>query len=238
MSTLPPPPPPGDRPPPPPMPQPPGGSPGSAAAPPPPTATPAAPRPAPPPTAPGQPGPPQGPPPGYGPPPTGPTWPAGALPHGGHPPAAGTQQGNLALALVGGIAGAFVAGVAWWGVVATTEAQFVYAAFAVGWVVAQAVLIVGQQPNRVPLQAIAGTFTLLALALSEYFIQRTLFIKEYGDRLDGVGVDVPLWEGFGVARETVYEALKEDPLTGLFWVGAVVAAVVVAGTSEAVTRRS
>jgi hypothetical protein len=151
-------------------------------------------------------------------------------------PAVPADHGNVGLALVGGIAGAFVAGLVWWGIVATTRTQVTMVAIGVGWVVAQAVLICCQQRNRLPLQAIAGTFTLVSLAVSEYFIQRTLFIKEYGDRLDGTSV--PLWQGVENARLTVEEVLKDDPLTGLFWLAAVVAAVVVAGSSEAVTRRN
>lgn len=146
------------------------------------------------------------------------------------------EHGNLALALVGGVAGAFVAGLVWWGLVAATETQFVYAAIGVGWLVAQAVLICAQQRNRLPLQVVAGSFTLLSLAVSEYFIQRTLFIKNYGDRFDGYAV--PLWNGFGYARDMVQQALEDDPLTGLFWVAAAVAAVVVTRSSTALTRRS
>jgi hypothetical protein len=179
----------------------------------------------------------------YPPPATGhPTPPPGSWSTGtGGPPGGGfgtgqspPGQGNVGLALVGGIAGAFVAGLAWWGIVATTQYQVAFVAIGVGWVVAQAVLICSQQQNRLPLQVIAGTFTLLSLAVSEYFIQRTLFIKEYGDRLGGV--EVPLWDGFGYAREVVEESLREDPLTGLFWLAAVVAAVVVTGTRDAVGR--
>jgi hypothetical protein len=145
------------------------------------------------------------------------------------------DHGSLGLAVVGGIAGAFVAGLVWWGIVATTRAQITFVAIGVGWVVAQAVLVCCQQRNRVPLQAIAGVFTLVSLAVSEYFIQRTLFIKEYGDRLDGVSV--PLWDGFAVARETVEAAIREDPLTGLFWVAAIITAVVVAGSRESAIHR-
>ncbi|HEX6424115.1 MAG TPA: hypothetical protein VFZ79_11585 [Acidimicrobiales bacterium] len=166
-----------------------------------------------------------------GPPPVAPGYGGPGLAHAGP---ATTEHGGIGLALVGGMAGAFVAGLAWWGIVATTKYQVTIVAIGVGWVVAQAVLICCQQRNRVPLQAIAGVFTLLSLAASEYFIQRTLFIQEVGDRFGGAGV--PLWEGFGPAREVVEESLRDDPLTGLFWLAAAVAAVVVAGTREAVTR--
>lgn len=67
-------------------------------------------------------------------------------------------------------------------------------------------------------------------------MQRTLFIDDFED-LTGAGPGIPLWDGFGTAREIVTEGLEDDPITGLFWLGAVVAAVVVAGAHDAVTQR-
>jgi len=130
---------------------------------------------------------------------------------------------------MGGFAGAVVAGLIWWGIVATTRMQIVYLAFGVGWIVAQGVLICAQQRNRIPLQVVAGTFTLLALAASEYFIQRSLFIDDGGS--------VPLWNGLSTAIDVVREGLKDDPLTGIFWIIGVIVAVVVAGKQDAITQR-
>jgi hypothetical protein len=135
---------------------------------------------------------------------------------------------NLALAVMGGFAGAVVAGLIWWGIVATTRMQIVYLAFGVGWIVAQGVLICAQQRNRIPLQFVAGAFTLLALGVSEYFIQRSLFIADGGS--------LPLWNGLEIARDMVREGLRDDPATGFFWIIGVVVAVVVAGRSDAITR--
>jgi hypothetical protein len=157
--------------------------------------------------------------------------PAPALPQPG-----AKAEGSLALALLGGALGALVAGLAWWGIVATTRYQVTFVAVAVGWVVAQAVLICCQRRDRVPLQIIASGFTLLSLALSEYFIQRTLFIKEFEDQFLP-GEKLPLWDGFGSAREIVQESLKDDPLTGLFWLAAIVTAVVVTGARDTITRQ-
>jgi hypothetical protein len=144
-------------------------------------------------------------------------------------------HGNLGLALLGALTGAFVAGLVWWGIVATTRTQVTFVAIGVGWVVAQAVLLGCQRRNRLPLQAIAAVFTLASLAASEYFIQRTLAIKELGDSLGTIRI--PLWDGFGTAVDIVRESLEEDPLTGLFWIVAVIAAVVVTGTRDALGSR-
>jgi hypothetical protein len=154
-----------------------------------------------------------------------PAWPAAST-------AASEGHGNVGLAVLGGLTGAFVAGFVWWGIVATTRTQVTFVAIGVGWVVAQAVLLGCQQRNRLPLQAIAAVFTLASLAVSEYFIQRTLAIKELGDSVGTIRI--PLWDGFDTAVDIVRESLKEDPLTGLFWVVAVIAAVVVTGTRDAV----
>jgi hypothetical protein len=135
---------------------------------------------------------------------------------------------NLALAVMGGFAGAVVAGLIWWGIVATTRMQIVYLAFGMGWIVAQGVLICAQQRNRIPLQLVAGTFTLLALGVSEYFIQRSLFIADGGS--------LPLWNGLEFAIDVVREGMKDDPATGFFWIIGVIVAVVVAGRSDAFTR--
>jgi hypothetical protein len=130
---------------------------------------------------------------------------------------------------MGGFAGAVVAGLIWWGIVATTRMQIVYLAFGVGWIVAQGVLICAQQRNRIPLQVIAGAFTLLALGVSEYFIQRSLFIDDGGS--------IPLWNGLSFAFDVVREGLKDDPATGFFWIVGVIVAVVVAGKQDAITQR-
>jgi hypothetical protein len=67
---------------------------------------------------------------------------------------------------MGGFAGAVVAGLAWWAIVATTRIQVTFVALGVGWVVAQAVLVCCTRRQRLPLQAVAGAFTLASLAVS------------------------------------------------------------------------
>ena len=49
--------------------------------------------------------------------------------------------GQHPLAVMGGFAGAVVAGLAWWAIVATTRIQVTFVALGVGWAVAQAVLV-------------------------------------------------------------------------------------------------
>ena len=136
-------------------------------------------------------------------------------------PAAPLQQaGAPARYLEGlllGVAAAALMGLAWWGVVATTERQFAYLAVIVGAVVGQAVLIGTRKGGAVP-ALLAVLASGVAMVASEYFIQRTLGVK--------AGFDLPLWQGFEFARTLVTEAAKEEPQTLLFWgVGAVAALV-------------
>ena len=87
-----------------------------------------------------------------------------------------------------------------------------------------------QSAPAAALQVVAGAFTLASLAVSEYFVQRTLFIEDF-EELTGAGPGIPCGTAW-TAREIVTEGLEDDLITGLFWLGAVVAAVVVAGTAR------
>ena len=121
--------------------------------------------------------------------------------------AAGTRWAD---ALLLAVAAAFVAGVAWWAVVAFTERQFVYGAIGVGAPVGWATAT-GARRRRVGPAAIAAGCTLVSLVIAEYFIQRTLAVN------DGV-TNVPLWDGFGWFRDVVDAGVEEYPLTVVFWV--------------------
>lgn len=128
---------------------------------------------------------------------------------------------RLGEALIVGIAAAALGGLAWWASVAFTERQFVYAAIVVGLLVGQGVLIGARKGGVVP-GIVAAALTLVALAVAEYFIQRSLAISNFG-------ADVPLWLGFSPAREIVQGSLEDDPVGGLFWLLAAGAAALGAG---------
>jgi hypothetical protein len=127
-------------------------------------------------------------------------------------------------AVVGLAAAGVVAG-AWWGVVALTKSQFVLLAVAVGFVVGQAVVI-GARRGSLGLGVYAAAITLAALAVAEYFIQRTLAIQE-------VKADIPLWQGWDFAVDVVRTSLEDQPSSFLFWGIAAVVAGVQAAKSNA-----
>lgn len=172
-------------------------------------------------------------------PPPGPT---GAGTWGGGPPAPGAPgappappgvgigpprlvvKTRLAEGVLVGVASAALAGALWWGVTATIERTFVYGAILVGVLVGQGVLLGARRGGPLP-AVVAGTATLVALVVAEYFIQRSLAI-------DQLGVELPLWQGFSMAREVVSTTVEDDPVTGLFWLVAAVAAVVTTASPE------
>lgn len=128
---------------------------------------------------------------------------------------------RLGEGLVVGLAAAVLAGTAWWASVFFTERLIVYAAIVVGIVVGQGVLIGARKGGAVP-AVVAGLLTLAALLVAQYFIERSLAIANFG-------ADIPLWLGFGTAREIVTDSVDGDPLIGLFWLVSAFAAIISAG---------
>ncbi len=168
------------------------------------------------------------------PPSVAPPGPTGAGTWGGGPPA--PQTGPLALGVVRapaatrlaegllvGLAAAVVAGTLWWAVVAATERVFVYGAVLVGVIVGHGVLI-GARRSGVGPAALAAGSTLVALAVAEYFVQRSITIAD-------TGISLPLWQGFDLAVEVVRTSLGDNPIAALFWLVAAGAAAVTAGAT-------
>ena len=172
---------------------------------------------------------------------SGPAGPAAAYPAGGSPtfatiqplapsadprqlrgPATVVSETRVADGLLVAAAAATVAGVLWWAIVALTQRQFVYVAILLGTFVGQAGLVGGRR-GSIGLGIVAATVTLLSLTATQYFISRSLAIAE-------LGLDVPLWDGTSTFVDVTRASLEEDPITGLFVVGAAVIAGVVAGT--------
>lgn len=120
-----------------------------------------------------------------------------------------------------GAAAAAIGGALWWAVVAFTERQFFYGAIVVGLLVGRGFLIGARRSGPV-LGVLAAIFTLIALVIAEYFIQRSLAISEFG-------VDVALWTDFSFAKDVVREAVDGEPLTGVCWGLAAISALLSAG---------
>jgi hypothetical protein len=111
-------------------------------------------------------------------------------------------------AIVLAVASATVAGTLWWAVVGHSELQFVYGAIAVGFLVGWCTAIGARRPGIGP-AAIAAVCTLVALVVSEYFIQRTIAVRD--------AYEVPLWQGFSFAEDVVRASIEDNGATALFW---------------------
>lgn len=123
-----------------------------------------------------------------------------------------------------GAAAATIGGVIWWAVVASTHHEIYYLALLIGLLTGQGVLV-GARKGGVAQAVLAGVFTLAAMAVAQYFVERSLAISAGGGNL-------PLWQGFGFARSVVSDRLHHDAIVPLLWALSVVAAAASAGGSS------
>lgn len=137
-------------------------------------------------------------------------------------PVGATVAPRVAEGILVGIAAAAIAGTVWWAVTAFTERQFVYLAVVLGLFVGQGVLI-GARRGGIACGALAALITLAALAVAQYFIERSLEISQFH-------ADIPLWSDFSFAQTLVRESIRATPLSGVFAVVAAIVAGVSAGS--------
>ena len=145
-------------------------------------------------------------------------------PHGApnHAVSVATEAGSrLGDGIIVATAAAIVAGLAWWAVVASTQIQFGYLVWGLGFLVGQAALV-GARRGSVALGAVTGGLTVISLSAAQYFISRSLAISEQG-------LDVPLWNGFSTAVDVIRETYSADPITALFVLAAAAVAAFQAG---------
>ena len=133
------------------------------------------------------------------------------------------QAPRLGAALWVGVAAAGLAGLAWWALVSLSGYMFTVACWGVGFIVGHAVLVGARRGGAGP-AIIAAVSTLTSLAVAQYFIDRSLAIRD--------GWDIPLWSGFTVAREVVVEAVRADLMIAVFWGFAVLAAGYIAASRD------
>jgi hypothetical protein len=132
-----------------------------------------------------------------------------------------TQNPNLILAVLAGLAAAAAGALIWYGFVALTNYQVGLIAAGMGLLVGLAVMFGSGRKRGPALQAISVTITLAALIISEYLILRHLYV-EY---LAGQGFSgLPLFMPLNAMFELVVTGIKEDPITLAFWAVALLAA--------------
>lgn len=125
-----------------------------------------------------------------------------------------TEAPNLLGALTGGLVAGLVSCLVWYGVVVLTGYELGFLAMGVGWLVAQGVMFGAGRKRGPRLQVLSVVITLVAMALSEYFIVRHFVVEAFREEgYTGFRLFLPLRDMF----EVILEGIKADPLILLFW---------------------
>jgi hypothetical protein len=127
-------------------------------------------------------------------------------------------RGGFAGGLAAGVIAAVLASAVWYAVVAFSDYQIGFVAILVGWLIGTAVVIGSRRRISLPLIAASGLLTLAALAVSEYLIVYHLVTQD-------LAIELELILPPEAIAEIVAESLSLEPMTLLFWVFALGAAV-------------
>ena len=125
-----------------------------------------------------------------------------------------TEEANLLGALLFGLGAALATSLVWYAVVIITNYELGILAVAVGWLVAQAVVLGSGRKRGPALQALSVGITLSAMAFSEYLIVRHFIVEAL--REEGY-TGIPLLLPLGDMLEVILEGIRANPLTLLFW---------------------
>jgi hypothetical protein len=132
-----------------------------------------------------------------------------------------TENPNLILAVLAGLAAAAVGTLVWYGVIVITNYQVGIIAAGIGWLVGIAVVFGSGRKRGPALQAISVIITLVALVISEYLIVRHFVIEDLTELgFTDFVLLLPLDEMF----ELVVDGIRADLLTLVFWAIALFAA--------------
>ena len=143
-------------------------------------------------------------------------------------PAEPATMGDLAGGIIGGAIGAVLATALWYGVVTVTHWQIGWVAVAVGFVVAQGVVLGAGRHPSIMLVPVSLVFTLAPLVVSEYFIARFLINEGLVEfqalmgttEFDGLEMDYAAflaWFRTATPIDIVRSSIEGDPLTLVFW---------------------
>lgn len=120
------------------------------------------------------------------------------------------QAGALLLGLGAGVGTSLL----WYAFVVMTNYQVGLVAIAVGWLVAQAVILGAGRKRGPRVQVLSVGLTLVAMALSEYLIVRHFVVIALANQ--GY-TNVPLLLPLDGIVTLVVEGIRNDPLSLLFW---------------------
>ena len=125
-----------------------------------------------------------------------------------------TENPNLIVAVLAGLAAAAAGTLVWYGGIVITNYQMGFIAVGVGWLVAMAVVFGSGRKRGPALQAISVAITLAALFMSEWLIVRYYAIEYLAEQgFAEIAVFLPL----GAMLELVVASLGENLFTLIFW---------------------
>ena len=125
-----------------------------------------------------------------------------------------TENPNLVLAVLAGLAAAVAGTLVWYGVVVITNTQLGFVAVGVGWLVAMAVVFGSGRKRGRALQAISVVITLVALVIGEYLIVHYSLVQYLAEQ--GF-TEIPLFQPLGAMLELVVASIQANLFTLIFW---------------------
>ena len=125
-----------------------------------------------------------------------------------------TENPNVILAVLAGLAAAVVGTLVWYGVVVITNRQVGFIAVGAGWLVAMAVIFGSGRKRGPAIQAISVTITLVALVMSEWLIVRYFVIQTLAEQ--GF-TEVAIFWPLGLMLELVVASITDNLFTLIFW---------------------
>ena len=131
-----------------------------------------------------------------------------------------TRDINVLGALFFGIGAAVISALLWYAAVVITNYQLGIAAIAVGWIVAQAVILGSGRKRGPVVQLVSVVCIIFAMLLGQYLIIRHFMIKDGFENL-------PLFINLKVVFNILVEVIKQDPLVLVFWLIAAIEGIVI-----------
>ena len=128
-----------------------------------------------------------------------------------------TDGANMLGALLFGLGAGVVGAAIWFAIVVVTNYQLGLLAVVIGAAVGTGVLIGSGRKRNLQLQLLSVAITLASMVGAEYFIVRH-FVVEYLVKQGGATASqVPLFLPIDIAIDFITSAIKDDPLTLVFW---------------------
>ncbi len=125
-----------------------------------------------------------------------------------------TENPNVIVAVLAGLAAAVVGTLVWYGVVVITNYQVGFIAVGVGWLIAMAVVLGSGRKRGPALQAISVAITLAALVVSQYLIVRYSAVELLAE--EGI-TGLPLLMPLDLMIDLVVTSIGENLITLIFW---------------------